>query len=63
LANKKGENMNKAKKKLELIKDIMLLLIRLTCWEEDKRNEPGVKVFRAWKGYKWDILDDLERER
>jgi hypothetical protein len=63
LANKKGENMSEAKKKLEIKKDIALLLIGLTCWEEEKRNEPGIKVLRAWKGYTFDILNDLEQEK
>ena len=52
--------MDKTEKKKEIIKDLTLLLIGLTGWEEEKRNQPGVKVTRAWKGYKWDILDELE---
>ena len=42
------------------IPEIVLLLIYLTGWEEDKRNAPGEKVFRAWKGYKFEILEGLE---
>jgi hypothetical protein len=37
-----------------------LVLIYLNGWEEDKRNAPGEKVFRAWKGYKFEILDELQ---
>jgi hypothetical protein len=48
----------------EKVKDLNLLLIYLTSWEEDKRNgEPGEKIFRAWKGYLFEILDDLQRNK
>ena len=47
----------------EIKKEITLLLIWLTGWEEDKRNAPGEKVFRAWKGYDFDILNELEKQR
>jgi hypothetical protein len=55
--------MDKTKKKKEIVKDLTLLLIGLTGWEEEKRNQPDVKLTRAWKGYTWDILDELERMR
>jgi hypothetical protein len=38
-------------------------LIYLTGWEEDKRNSPGEKVFRAWKGYKFEILDEIQNQQ
>ncbi len=44
------------------IKDLHLLLIYLTGWFEDSTRIPGKKVFRAWKGFLFDILNDLERE-
>jgi len=47
------------KTKLELT----LLLIYLTGWEEDKRNSPGEKVFRAWKGYKFEILAEIQKQQ
>jgi len=47
------------KTKLELT----LLLIYLTGWEEDKRNSPGEKVFRAWKGYKFEILTEIQKQK
>jgi hypothetical protein len=48
----------------ERVKDLSLLLIYLTGWEEDKRKgEPGEKVFRSWKGYPFDILDELQAQR
>jgi len=43
--------------------DLTLLLIYLTGWEEDKRNSPGEKVFRAWKGYKFEILDEIQNQK
>lgn len=43
--------------------ELNLLLIYLTGWEEEKRNSPGQKVIRAWKGYQFNILNELERQR
>jgi len=48
------------KKKEKIVTELTLLLIYLTGWEEDKRNAPGEKVFRAWKGYKFEVLDELQ---
>ncbi len=47
----------------EIKKELILLLIYLTGWEEDKRNKPGEKVFRAWKGYGFEHLNDMEKQR
>ncbi len=47
----------------EIRAELILLLIFLTGWEEDKRNAPGQKVFRAWKGYNFEILNQLEKQR
>jgi len=44
------------------LKDIHLLLIYLSGWYEDSTRVPGKKVFRAWKGYLFDILNELERD-
>ena len=44
------------------VKDLSLLLISLTGWEEDSRNEPGTKVNKAWTGYSFDVLNELEAE-
>jgi hypothetical protein len=46
----------------ERIKDLHLLLIYLSGWYEDSTRVPGKKVFRAWKGYLFDILNELERD-
>ena len=40
-----------------------MLLIYLTGWEEDKRNSPGEKVFRAWKGYNFEVLDEIQKQK
>ena len=40
----------------ELIEELTLLLIALTAWRE---NVHGEDIMRAWKGYGFDILDDL----
>jgi hypothetical protein len=45
------------------ITELTMLLIYLTGWEEDKRNAPGKKVFRAWKGYRFEVLDELQQGR
>jgi hypothetical protein len=45
------------------LQELTLLLIFLTGWDEDKRNSPGKKVFRAWKGYKFEVLDKLQQGR
>jgi hypothetical protein len=44
------------------VKELHLLLMYLTGWEEDSRNNPGEKVFRAWKGYLFEVLNELEEE-
>ena len=46
----------------ERLKEIHLLLIYLSGWYEDSTRVPGKKVFRAWKGYLFDILNELERD-
>jgi len=44
----------------EKVKDLNLLLLYLSGWEEDSRRSPGEKIFRAWKGYLFEVLDALE---
>ena len=46
--------------KEKIILELSLVLIYLNGWEEDKRTAPGEKVFRTWKGYKFEILDKLQ---
>jgi hypothetical protein len=45
-----------------IAQELTLLLILLTGWEEDKRNEPGKKVFRAWKGYRFETLAEIQEQ-
>lgn len=40
----------------EKIKELTLMLLHLTSWEE---NEFGMKYRRSWKGYDFDILNEL----
>ena len=44
------------------VKDLNLLLLYLTGWEEDSQREPGEKIFRSWKGYLFETLNELEEE-
>jgi len=47
----------------EIIKELNLLLILLTGWEEDSHKIPGEKVSRAWKGYLFKTLNTLADEK
>lgn len=42
------------------IKELNLLLLYLSGWEEDSRNTPGEKIFRSWNGYLFEVLNQLE---
>jgi len=41
------------------IKELTLLLIYLTSWQEDAGL---IKVQRSWKGYPFEVLDELNEE-
>jgi len=43
------------------IKDLTLLLLYLTHWEEKSPAEFG-KIRRSWKGYPFEALDALEED-
>jgi hypothetical protein len=45
------------------VKELHLLLIYMTGWEEESRKEPEKIVYRAWRGYSFETLNELERER
>jgi hypothetical protein len=47
----------------EKIKELNLLLMLLTGWEEDSRKNPGEKIFRAWKGYLFETLNQLADDK
>ena len=42
--------------------EVTLLSLFLAGWEEESRKTPGEKIFRSWKGYKFEVLDQLEKE-
>jgi hypothetical protein len=44
------------------IKDLHLLLLYLSSWEEDSRKDPGKKIIRAWKGHPFEILNEFDNE-
>lgn len=46
----------------EKVKELSLLLLYLTGWEEDVKNEPGMKQFKTWTGYLFEVLKQLEGE-
>jgi hypothetical protein len=46
----------------EKLKDLNLLMMYLTGWEEDSRKNPGEKIYRSWKGYLFDVLNELEED-
>ncbi len=43
----------------QIIKELTLLLIYLTSWQEE---EFSMKIHRSWKGYPFEILDQLREE-
>lgn len=42
----------------QTIEELVLLLLYLTCWEE-KIEVVNKKLLRTWKGYPFEILDEL----
>ena len=47
------------------IKELTLLLLWLTSWDESKTNKQlnGLgPIYRSWKNYDFDILDELKKE-
>ena len=47
----------------KIIQELCLLLMFLTGWEEDSRQKPGEKIFRAWTGYLFEVLNRLADEK
>jgi len=43
------------------IKELALLLLYLTSWEEKEKYMPE-PLYRSWKGYPFEILNKLEEE-
>jgi hypothetical protein len=44
----------------DCIKQLTLILLYLSAWEE---NALGEKALRSWKGYNFDILNELSDEK
>jgi hypothetical protein len=53
---------NKALSKREALKAMVMLCLYLSGWEEDSRKNPGEKIFRSWKGYLFDVLNELTND-
>jgi len=47
----------------KLTQDLCLLLMFMTGWEEESRQKPGEKIFRAWKGYLFEVLNRLADDK
>ena len=47
----------------ERIIELHILLIFMTGWEEQALNKPGKQIFKAWKGYPLEILDEMEARK
>jgi hypothetical protein len=50
------------KKMDEQIKELNLLVLYLSGWEEESRKASGQKIFRSWKGYLFDIINEFEEK-
>ena len=44
------------------MKELTLLLLYLTSWKEEELQELFGETRRSWKGYPFDILDELTDE-
>ncbi len=51
--------MKEVKEMEQIIKELTLLLIYLTSWQEE---EFSIKIHRSWKGYPFEILNELQEE-
>ena len=59
-----SENSNTIRDNSNIIREeLNLLLIYLTGWEEEKKSNPDQKVFRSWKGYRFEVMARLEKLR
>jgi hypothetical protein len=47
----------------KMIEELCLLLMFLTGWEEESRQKPGEKIYRAWKGYLFEVLNRLADDK
>lgn len=44
------------------LQELNLLLLYLSGWEEDSRTKPGQKIYRSWKGYLFEIINEFEQQ-
>lgn len=44
------------------LKELNLLVLYLSGWEEDSRKNPGQKIYRSWKGYLFEIINEFEQQ-
>jgi len=44
---------------VQTIKELTLLLIYLTSWQEE---DFSIKIHRSWKGYPFEIINELQDE-
>lgn len=47
----------------EIMRDLTLALMYVSGWEEESKKEPDTKIFRAWKGFLFEVLDYLEEQK
>ncbi|MDY0297011.1 MAG: DUF6429 family protein [Acidobacteriota bacterium] len=47
----------------KMIQELCLLLMFLTGWEEESRQKPGERIYRAWKGYLFETLNRLTDDK
>ena len=47
------------KESQKAVKELMLMLLYLCSWEE---NEVGLPYRQSWKGYDFDVLNELSEE-
>ena len=40
--------------------DLCLLTMFLGGWQEDSRKNPEEKIYRAWKGFLFEVTNELE---
>jgi predicted MarR family transcription regulator len=57
------EEAVRKKKVNETTKELSLLLLYLVGWEEPKRNNPAEMEFRSWRGFLYEMLNELEAKK
>jgi hypothetical protein len=47
----------------QIIKNLRLLLMYLTCWEEQTKGYPPKTSYKCWCGYLYEVLKDLHEKK